>query len=70
MHGRRGWLVNRRYNHGSMGSRRAWVLLSVLVLSIVNLVIVAPLFGVEYSAYNGSIEGMEVVAAVERGDAF
>ena len=39
------------------------MLLSVLVLSIVNLIIVAPLFGVEYSAYNGSIEGTFIAIA-------
>src|ERR1035438_6848612 len=33
------------------------VLVSVLLLLLVNLAIVAKLFGVEYSAYNGSIEG-------------
>src|ERR1039458_1434845 len=36
------------------GSR---VRLSVLLLMLVNLAIAAKLFGVEYSAYNGSIEG-------------
>jgi hypothetical protein len=46
-----------------MRFRRIWVLLSVLVLSIVNLIIVAPLFGVEYSAYNGSIEGTFIAIA-------
>ena len=37
--------------------QRTWILLSVLVLLIIKLAIVATLFGVEYSAYNGSIEG-------------
>ena len=46
-----------------MRPRRPWVLLSVLVLSIVNLIIAAPLFGVEYSAYNGSIEGTFIAIA-------
>jgi hypothetical protein len=46
-----------------MRPSRPWVLLSVLVLSIVNLIIAAPLFGVEYSAYNGSIEGTFIAIA-------
>src|ERR1035437_8319665 len=46
-----------------MGSRRLWVLLCVLALLIVNLIIAAPLFGVEYSAYNGSIEGTFIAIA-------
>ena len=46
-----------------MRPRRPWVLLCVLVLSIVNLIIAAPLFGVEYSAYNGSIEGTFIAIA-------
>ena len=37
------------------GRSRAW--LGVLLLMLVNLAIAAKLFGVEYSAYNGSIEG-------------
>ena len=37
------------------GRARAW--LGVLLLMLVNLAIAAKLFGVEYSAYNGSIEG-------------
>ena len=46
-----------------MSFRRPWVLLCVLVLLIVNLTIAAPLFGVEYSAYNGSIEGTFIAIA-------
>jgi hypothetical protein len=46
-----------------MRFRRAWVALSVLVLAVVNLAIAAPLFGVEYSAYNGSIEGTFIAIA-------
>src|ERR1035441_6779579 len=63
MHSRRDCPANRRYNQRSMRSRRPWVLLCVLVLSIVNLIIAAPLFGVEYSAYNGSIEGTFIAIA-------
>ena len=37
--------------------------LSVLVLAAVNLIVAAPLFGVEYSAYNGSIEGTFIAIA-------
>jgi hypothetical protein len=44
-----------------MRFRRAWVV--VLVLAAVNLIIAAPLFGVEYSAYNGSIEGTFIAIA-------
>ncbi len=46
-----------------MRPRRLWVLLCVLVLLIVNLIIAAPLFGVEYSAYNGFIEGTFIAIA-------
>jgi hypothetical protein len=46
-----------------MRFRRARVLASVLVLAAVNLIIAAPLFGVEYSAYNGSIEGTFIAIA-------
>ena len=35
----------------------------MLVLAAVNLIIAAPLFGVEYSAYNGSIEGTFIAIA-------
>lgn len=50
-------------NRRSMRFRRAWVALSVLALAAVNLIIAAPLFGVEYSAYNGSIEGTFIAIA-------
>src|ERR1035437_10927988 len=46
-----------------MRFRRLWVLLCVSVLLIVNLIIAALLFGVEYSAYNGSIEGTFIAIA-------
>ena len=38
-------------------------MLSVLVLAAVNVIIAAPLFGVEYSAYNGSVEGTFIAIA-------
>jgi hypothetical protein len=69
-----------------MRLHRSWApLLRVLVLVIVNLVITASLFGVEYSAYRESIESTFIAVArvmaehpgewswwprVERGDAF
>lgn len=40
---------------------RVW--LCVLVLLTVNIVVVAKLFGVEYSAYNGSVEGTFIAIA-------
>lgn len=46
-----------------MRFRRAWVVFSVLVLAGVNLIVAASLFGVEYSAYNGSIEGTFIAIA-------
>jgi hypothetical protein len=53
-------LPNGRGSDSTSGPR---VLLSVLVLAAVNLIIAAPLFGVEYSAYNGSIEGTFIAIA-------
>src|ERR1035437_367967 len=38
-------------------------LLCATVVLVVNLVIVARLFGVEYSAYNGSVEGSFIANA-------
>ena len=46
-----------------MHFRRLQVLLCALVLLTVNLIVAAPLFGVEYSAYNGSIEGTFIAIA-------
>jgi hypothetical protein len=46
-----------------MRSCRPLVLLCASVLLVVNLIVAAPLFGVEYSAYNGSIEGTFIAIA-------
>jgi hypothetical protein len=46
-----------------MRLRRPLVLLCALALATVNLIVAAPLFGVEYSAYNGSIEGTFIAIA-------
>jgi hypothetical protein len=46
-----------------MPRREAWVLVCALVLLVVNLIIVAPLFQVEYSSSNGSIEGTFIAIA-------
>ena len=46
-----------------MRLHRSRVLLCVFVLAIVNLIIAAKLFGVEYSAYHGSNEGALIAIA-------
>lgn len=56
--------ILQRYDRQSMRLNRSWVaLLGVLVLLVVNLMIAANLFGVEYSAYRQSVEGMFIAVA-------
>jgi hypothetical protein len=47
----------------AMSGRRAQILLCLAVLSAVNLAVAAKLFGVEFSAYTGSVEGTFIAIA-------